>query len=68
MAAAVLTGVRDPALIQRSVCAMGHKWMWNASLGGLPTEDFLTAVDPLLVGVREKLQGTYATSDKIAGH
>jgi L-ribulokinase len=68
MAAAVLTGVHDPAMIQRSVCAMGHKWMWNASLGGLPPEDFLTAVDPLLAGVRDKLQGTYATSDKIAGH
>ncbi len=68
MAAAVMTGVRDPAKIQRSVCAMGHKWMWNASLGGLPPEDFLTAVDPLLAGVRDKLQGNYATSDKIAGH
>jgi L-ribulokinase len=68
MAAAVLTGVRDPAKIQRSVCAMGHKWMWNETLGGLPPEDFLASVDPLLAGVREKLQGTYATSDKIAGH
>jgi L-ribulokinase len=68
MAAAVLTGVRDPAKIQRSVCAMGHKWMWMETLGGLPPEDFLTSVDPLLAGVREKLQGTYATSDKIAGH
>jgi L-ribulokinase len=68
MAAAVLTGVRDPALIQRSVCAMGHKWMWKETLGGLPPEDFLVAVDPLLAGVRGKLQGTYATSDKIAGH
>jgi len=68
MAAAVLTGVRDPAKIQRSVCAMGHKWMWNESLGGFPPEDFLIAVDPLLAGVRDKLQGTYATSDKIAGH
>ena len=25
---------------------MGHKWMWNAQLGGFPPEDFLTAVDP----------------------
>jgi L-ribulokinase len=68
MAAAVLTGVRDPAKIQRSVCAMGHKWMWQETLGGLPPEDFLDGVDPLLAGVRDKLQGTYATSDKIAGH
>jgi len=42
--------------------------MWNAALGGLPPEDFLIAVDPLLAGVREKLAGRYATSDQIAGH
>jgi L-ribulokinase len=68
MAAAVLTGVRDPAKIQRSVCAMGHKWMWMETLGGLPSEAFLASVDPMLAGVRAKLQGTYATSDKIAGY
>ena len=68
MVTAVLCGIRDPAEVQRSICAMGHKWMWNASLGGLPPEDFLVAVDPLLAGVRAKLDGRYATSDKIAGH
>ncbi len=65
--AAVLCGVTDPKQVKRSVCAMGHKWLWNASLGGLPPEDFLTGVDPLLAGVREKLQGEYATSDRVAG-
>src|ERR1700719_3581629 len=68
MVAAVLCGITDPAKVQRSVCAMGHKWMWSASLGGLPPEDFLVSVDPLLAGVRAKLDGRYATSDKIAGH
>src|SRR6202790_4433382 len=68
MVAAVLCGISDPAKVQRSVCAMGHKWMWNGSLGGLPPEDFLVSVDPLLAGVRAKLDGPYATSDKIAGH
>jgi L-ribulokinase len=48
----------------QSICAMGHKWMWNASLGGLPPEEFLVAVDPLLAGVRAKLQGRYETSDE----
>jgi len=42
--------------------------MWNAGLGGFPPEEFLTAVDPLLAGVRRKLDGHYRTSDKIAGH
>jgi L-ribulokinase len=47
---------------------MGHKWMWNESLGGLPPEEFLTALDPVLSGVRAQLRGRYATSDQIAGH
>ncbi len=65
--AATLCGITDERKAKRSICAMGHKWMWNASLGGLPPERFLAGVDPLLAGVREKLQGDYATSDKIAG-
>jgi L-ribulokinase len=47
---------------------MGHKWMWNKALGGLPPEAFLVKVDPLLAGVRAKLDGVYAKSDEIAGH
>ncbi len=67
MVAATLCGITDPAQVKRSICAAGHKWMWNDSLGGLPPEDFLTSVDPLLSGFRDKLSGTYATSDKLAG-
>ncbi len=68
MAAAVLCGVRNAADVPRSICAMGHKWMWNESLGGLPPEEFLAGVDPVLAGVREKLGGHYAASNTIAGH
>jgi L-ribulokinase len=68
MVAAVLSGIQDPLQVPRSVCAMGHKWMWNESLGGLPPESFLVRVDTLLEGVRDQLFGRYATSDKIAGH
>src|SRR3954454_6992057 len=67
MVAATLCGITDARRVKRSVCAMGHKWMWNASLGGLPPESFLAKVDPLLAGARDKLEGEYATSDKIAG-
>jgi L-ribulokinase len=68
MVAATLSGITKVSELKRSACAMGHKWMWNPKWGGLPPEDFLVAVDPLLKGVREKLGGEYLTSDHLAGH
>src|SRR6202521_1726622 len=67
MVAATLCGITDPKKVKRSVCAMGHKWLWNRQLGGLPSEAFLAKVDPLLTRVRDKLAAEYATSDQIAG-
>jgi L-ribulokinase len=67
MVAATLCGITEARSVKRSVCAMGHKWMWNSALGGLPPQNFLTKVDPLLAGMREKLDGDYATSDRLAG-
>ena len=67
MVAAVLCGVTDAKSAARSICAMGHKWLWNESLGGFPSEEFFVAVDPLLAGVREKLDGRYLTSGHVAG-
>ena len=68
MVAATLCGITDPASVKRSVCAMGHKWMWNPRWDGLPSQAFLSRVDPLLDGVREKLSGEYHTSQTLAGH
>ncbi len=65
--AAVLCGIQDVAQAPRSICSMGHKWMWNQALGGLPPEEFLVSVDPLLAGIRAKLGGRYLTSDALAG-
>lgn len=67
LAVAILTGVKRVADVRRSACAAGHKWMWNAQLSGLPSEQFFCRVDPLLTGVREKVSGCYATSERIAG-
>jgi hypothetical protein len=54
--------------VPRSICAAGHKWLWNDSFGGLPPEEFFVAVDPLLAGVRGKFANApYHTSDRIAG-
>ena len=68
MVAATLCGITDPRQAKRSACAMGHKWMWNPKWGGLPPQSFLSKVDPLLNGAREKLGGEYLTSDHLAGH
>jgi L-ribulokinase len=68
MAAATLCGVSDPKAVKRSVCAMGHKWLWNPKWNGLPPQNFLSKLDPLFDGVRDKLSGDTLTSDHLAGH
>jgi len=67
MVAGTLAGITDPRLVKRSICAMGHKWLWNPRWGGFPPESFFTQLDPLLAGIGEKLAGAYETSDTIAG-
>ncbi len=67
MVAAVLCGISCREDLPRSICAMGHKWMWNESLGGLPPEDFLSRVDPLFAGIRERIAGRYEASSHLAG-
>lgn len=64
---AVLTGNTAPLEIKRSRCAAGHKAMWHEEFDGLPSEDFLKNVDPLLKGVREKLYSSTYTADEAAG-
>jgi L-ribulokinase len=64
---ATLCGITDATRLPRSVCAMGHKWMWNQQFGGLPSDEFLASVDPLLSGLRNRLQGQYLTSSAVAG-
>jgi L-ribulokinase len=68
MVAATLSGITAVSEVKRSVCAMGHKWMWNPKWGGLPPEEFLVAVDPLFAGVRAKIGGEFLTSEHLAGH
>jgi L-ribulokinase len=68
MVAATLCGITHPKAVKRSVCAMGHKWLWNPRWGGFPPQEFLSRLDPLLDGIVAKLEGEYQTSDKLAGH
>lgn len=67
MIAATLCGITDPAQVPRSACAMGHKWLWSARHGGMPPDEFLARVDPLLAGASRWLRGRYQTSDELAG-
>lgn len=63
----LLTGGTDVHEMKRSRCAAGHKAMWHVSFDGLPSEQFLTRLDPLLAGLRGRLyQDTY-TSDVPVG-
>jgi len=68
MVAATLSGITDPKLVKRSVCALGHKWMWNPKWGGFPSQAFLSELDPLFDGVRDKLAGDVLTSEHLAGY
>ena len=67
MVAATLIGITSAKDAPRSICAMGHKWMWNSRWDGLPAQSFLSKLDPLFDGIREKLEGNYRTSDAVAG-
>ena len=64
---AILTGNTNPKTLKRSRCAAGHKAMWHEAFGGLPSEDFLVALDPLLSGLRERLYRDTFTCDVSAG-
>jgi L-ribulokinase len=64
---AILTGKSDPLTLKRSRCAAGHKAMWHEDFGGLPAEDFLVKLDPLLAGLRGRLFNETYTSDVPAG-
>lgn len=62
----LITGNTKPETMPRSRCAAGHKAMWHESWGGLPSEEFLVALDPLLSGFRSRLfEKTYPSDVKV---
>ncbi|MFV0267403.1 MAG: ribulokinase [Draconibacterium sp.] len=64
---ALLTGNTHPKTLKRSRCAAGHKAMWHEAFGGLPSEEFLVALDPMLAGLRDRLYKETFTCDVSAG-
>jgi len=64
---ALITGTNDANNIYRSRCASGHKAMWLNEWGGLPSEAFLVALDPVLAGFRSRLYADTCPSDQKVG-
>jgi L-ribulokinase len=64
---AILTGDTNPKTLKRSRCAAGHKAMWHEAFNGLPSEEFLVALDPMLSGLRDRLFKETFTCDIQAG-
>lgn len=64
---ALLSGAKSVKEIKRSRCAAGHKAMWHESWGGLPSEEFLKKLDPVLSGIRSKLFDDTYTVEQIVG-
>ena len=64
----LLTGGTDVQEMKRSRCAAGHKAMWHPSWDGLPSEEFLATLDPVLSGLRKWLYEQTYTADQAVGH
>lgn len=64
---ALLIGAKNINEVPRSRCAAGHKAMWHAKWGGLPSEEFLCKLDPALAGFRDRLYTETTTAEKPVG-
>ncbi len=64
---AVLTGELSPKKLKRSVCAAGHKALFNMSWQGLPDSEFLERLSPQLGSLRSKLYDEAYTADHRLG-
>lgn len=62
-----VTGNRAPDRIVRGICAAGHKALYHEDWGGLPSKEFLAALDPALADLRDRLYETTQPSSAPAG-
>ncbi|NWK57507.1 ribulokinase [Verrucomicrobiaceae bacterium N1E253] len=65
---AVLAGDTTPETLKRSICAAGHKAMYNEDWGGLPDKEFLAQLSPSLANLRDRLYHCAYASDTAAGY
>jgi len=64
---AILTGNPAPLEVKRSVCAAGHKALFNPAWNGLPDSEYLDNLSPGLGSLREKLYETAYSAEHRAG-
>lgn len=62
-----LTNLQKPAAIKRNRCAAGHKAMWNADHGGLPSSEFFCSLDPSFYHLVNRFYTDTYTSDQTFG-
>jgi len=65
---AVLTGNISPKNIKRSICAAGHKAMFNITWNGLPDIEFLDMLSQGLGSLRNRLYDAAYPAEHSAGH
>lgn len=64
---AVLAGIDVPERIVRCICAAGHKALYSASWGGLPSRELLARLDGRLAALRDRLYERAYAADRPAG-
>lgn len=64
----LLTGGKHVSEMKRNVCTAGHKALWAAEWNGLPPDDFLSSLDPVLGRFASTLYKETYTADKPAGN
>lgn len=65
---AMLTGTTRPEAVRRSICAAGHKAMFNPAWGGYPDGEFIGSLDERLLRVRRTLPDrAYTVADAAGG-
>ncbi len=62
-----LVGELRPNKMKRSICAAGHKAMYNKLWDGLPDENFLNSLSPGFGSIRSRLYNLAFTSESLAG-
>jgi len=64
----VLAGNTNPLHLKRSICAAGHKALYNNKWGGLPSKNFLKKFDTQLGTLRDRLYNKVYSPEESAGY